>query len=69
MQLNRKTFFDEYRDIFGSLSQDQVDGLGFLLTAFEDDNRWVDTREIAYALATIKHETANTYHPIYEGGL
>lgn len=69
MQFNRKTFFDGYRSVFGeSLTQDQVDGLDFLLTAFEDDSAWVDTREVSYALGTIKIEDANTYHPIAERG-
>ncbi len=68
MQFNRKTFFAVVRDAFGPLNQDQVTGLDFLLDAFERDRAWIDTREIAYALATIKHETANTYHPIYERG-
>lgn len=68
MQFNRKTFFDGYRSAFGELDQTQVDGLEFLLGAFERNGAWVDVREIAYSLATIKHETAHTFHPIYERG-
>lgn len=66
MKFNRKTFFAGYRKRFGALKQDQVDGLEFLLTAFETDATWKDVRHIAYALATIKHETANTFKPIKE---
>lgn len=65
---SRDKFFHSYRSTFGKLSQDQVASLNFLLTAFEADARWVDIRHVAYALATIRHETAHTYEPISERG-
>lgn len=68
MNINRVKFFGGYRQAFGSLDQSQVDGLNFLLDQFESYPAWVDTREIADALATIKRETGDTYHPIYERG-
>lgn len=68
MKFDHKRFFDGYRRSFGSLTQLQVSALEFLLTAFEDDERFCDVRWIAYALATIKHETAHTYDPIRERG-
>ena len=66
MQFDRRQFFAGYREHFGRLNQEQVDGLGFLLGSFEDDPKWKDVRHVAYALATVKHETADTYHPIKE---
>lgn len=69
---NRKKFFDAYRLRFGSLTQDLVDALEFLLGKFEADTRFgttdVDRRQIAYCLATFKHETAHTMAPIDEIG-
>lgn len=67
--INRRTFFDGYRTAFGPLNQSQVDGLSFLIDRFESDNRWsFDARKIAYALATIKRECADTWQPIEERG-
>lgn len=66
MRFERKKFFDSVKKDFGRLSQAQVDGLEFLVTSFENDPKWKDVRHIAYALATVKHETADTYKPIKE---
>ncbi len=69
---NRKKFFDAYRLRFGSLTQNLVDALEFLLGQFEADTRFgttdVDRRQIAYCLATFKWETAHTMKPIDEFG-
>jgi putative chitinase len=69
---NRKKFFDAYRLNFGALTQGLVDALEFLLAQFEQDNRFgttdVDRRQLAYVLATFKHETAHTMMPIDEFG-
>lgn len=45
-----------------------MDAVDFLLTAFATDPAWTGTAEIAYALATIAHETAWTFRPIEEYG-
>lgn len=66
MKFDRKKFFPCYRSKFGSLSQSQADGLGFLLDKIEDDDKWQSVSQIAYFLATIKHETANSFQPIKE---
>lgn len=66
--INYNKFFAAYRAAFGPLTQQQVDGLVFLLAGFNIDSRWADRRNVAYALATIKHETADTYRPIEERG-
>lgn len=65
MKFDRKTFFTEYRKAFGPLKQEQVEALEFLLDSFEG-SAWKDVRHIAYALSTVKHETADTYKPIKE---
>lgn len=69
MRFDRKKFFDGVKDrIDPTLNQSQVDGFEFLLTSFENTARWSDARLIAYALATIWHETAYTMQPINEYG-
>lgn len=63
--MNRVQFFDVVRKRFGSLKQEQVDALDFLLDKLESDSP--DRLEhAAYMLATIKHETADTYLPVKE---
>lgn len=68
MRFDREKFFDRYRDEFGRLTQPQVDAIEFLLAQFEAAAEWNDLLQIAYAFATIKHETANTFEPIPEFG-
>lgn len=68
MSTDPAKFFQSYRDHFGSLTQQQVDGLSFLIGAFNADPKWEDSRHRAYGLATIKHESAHTYEPIEERG-
>jgi putative chitinase len=69
MRFDRKTFFDGFREaIDPTVSQAQVDGIEFLLGKFEQDGNWKDVRHVAYALATIFHETASTMQPITEYG-
>lgn len=57
-------FFDTMRKEFGSLSTSQVSGSEALIAALGD---W-PVSWIAYALATAKHETADTMQPIKERG-
>lgn len=68
MKFNDDKFFDGYREQFGPLSQQQVNGLSELLICIEDDQALTDVRWIAYMLATTYHETAHTFHPIAEYG-
>ena len=62
MRFNRATFFKGYRSKYGPLAQLQVDGLNFLLDKIEADQEWDSIPEIAYFLATVKHETGITRH-------
>lgn len=60
--------FDKVRPIFsGKLTQDQVDGINVIVSAFDT---YGDGRQehLAYLLATAKWETAHTMQPIYERG-
>ena len=65
--INRPQFFASIRPLFKRLSQFQVDGLNFLLDAFEQDGG-LSVQEMAYMLATAYHETAATMLPIEEYG-
>jgi len=68
MYFDRQIFFDEVRPMFGKLNQEQVDGMNFILDAWEKDPQSDDLRWLAYALATTRHETASTMQPIEEYG-
>lgn len=66
LQIQRKTFFAEYKKAFGAIKcTETVSGLEFLLGRFETD-KWQDIRLISYLMATVKHETADTFQPIKE---
>lgn len=67
-QFSRKKFFAGYREAFGSLTQEQVNGLGSLLISFEQDKEINYIKYMAYMLATVKHETAHKFQPITEYG-
>lgn len=68
MFFDRKKFFDAYRVEFGSLNQSVVNAIEFLLSGFESNSQWTSVEQVAYALSTIKHETAHTFLPITEYG-
>lgn len=66
---DREKFFAGFKRKFDdSLSQFQVDGIEFLLGAYEKDPAWKSIPHTAYSLATIFHETAFTMQPITERG-
>jgi predicted chitinase len=72
MNIDKKKFFDQFRAFYKrktgrkSLSVPVVEGVDFLLDEFSTTPEWSDVRHVAYALATIHHETAATYQPIKE---
>jgi len=68
MPIDRKKFFDTIRmDLFaGTLSQQQVDGMDYLLDTWEKYFSDNDIRWLAYALATTFHETDQKMVPIEE---
>ena len=67
--MNRQIFFSSIRlTLFGgSLSQKQVDGLTYKLTAWSRSG-FSDVRWLAYMLATSYHETDKKMQPIEEYG-
>lgn len=69
MTINRDTFFAYARraPFGGRLTQSQVDGVNKILDEWER-RRLTDTRQLAYILATVFHETAATMQPIRERG-
>ena len=68
MRFDHKQFFDGFKAEFDpTLDQGQVDGIEFLLSAFENEPAWDDVRHIAYAFATVYHETAASMQPVEEG--
>lgn len=68
MKFYRDKFYEQYRKLFGRLNQGQVDGLNFLLDKFESYPNNLTLPQIAYMLASVKHETAHTYKPVRERG-
>jgi len=65
----RTIFFDSVRaSLFGTLTQQQVDGQEYLLKHWEDLIEYEDRRWFAYVLATQLHECAWTCTPISEYG-
>lgn len=65
--LDRKIFFEDARPLFGAYAQPQVDGINNILDEWER-RELTDLRWLAYMLATVKHETADTMQPIREMG-
>ncbi|MCY6411178.1 glycoside hydrolase family 19 protein [Acinetobacter sp. VNH17] len=59
--------FNILRKSFGKLTQDQVDGINFLVSAFDAD-KTISYPQAAYMLATAWHETAQKMQPITEYG-
>ena len=68
MRFNREQFFDGVRKFEGALTQQQVNGLNFILDSMEKDPFLTNIEHAAYMFATVKHETGHTYQPIHEYG-
>ncbi len=68
--IDRKTFFDRVRtSLFaGKLLSSRVEGMTALLDAWEARHAGQDIRWLAYALATVYHETGFTMQPVSEQG-
>lgn len=65
--INKPNFYKSIRSQFGKLTQTQVDGFEAIVNAW-DKSGYIDTRWLAYMLATTWHETAKTMAPIEEYG-
>ncbi|MDM1021571.1 glycoside hydrolase family 19 protein [Acinetobacter sp. VNK23] len=62
-----KAGFDVLRQNFGKLNEKQVNGINFLVSAFDADKS-ISYPQAAYMLATAWHETNKTMQPITEYG-
>ena len=63
-----QAFFEKYGEQFEPLTDDGKAVLTKLFSLIEKDKTMTDVRLVAYTLATIKWETANTFKPISEVG-
>jgi predicted chitinase len=61
------SFIQEYRKIW-PIQQIHEDSLRQLLVYIKNDPLFIDSRHVAYFLASIRHETAMSYMPIDEIG-
>lgn len=69
MKFDHKMLFDLYRTQANiRFTQSQVTGIEQLLGFVEHDAGLTDLRWVAYMLATVKHECADTWQPIEERG-
>lgn len=62
------TFLFLYQNHYTTLNDHQRVGLPALLASIAADDHITDARQAAYMLATVKHETADTYLPLEEYG-
>lgn len=66
--INRSHFYSNYRKEFGTLKHPQVKYINILLDSIENDPLADDVYHLCYIMATVKHETADTYKPLREYG-
>lgn len=72
MRFDKEIFFDSFRPWYKKktgkriLSVQTANGVDFLLDQFAANPLWKDVKHVAYAMATIAHETAWTFLPIKE---
>jgi predicted chitinase len=65
ISIDRDMFFDMVRPMFGNLNQEQVNAMDWFFDSFPEA---ITIPQLAYALATVFHETAQTMEPITEYG-
>lgn len=63
---NRDRFFAAIKPLFGSFDKKQVEGLNYLLDAWETHYPNGSLKFLAYSLATAYHETNATMQPVIE---
>ena len=68
MFYNHQVFATEYEKTYSKLNAAQFTGLDQILGFVQIDPAVEDDRWVAYMLATLKHECANTFVPITEYG-
>ncbi|MGE3346871.1 MAG: hypothetical protein AB7I35_05490 [Ramlibacter sp.] len=68
MYFDHQAFAARYESAIAPLTASQYQGLDALLASVQLDPDITDLRWVAYMLATVKHECANTFHPVTEYG-
>lgn len=68
MFFDHQSFAAAYEKAFAKLTASQYQGLDQLLSFIQLDPDINDLRYVAYMLATVKHECANTFQPVTEYG-
>jgi hypothetical protein len=66
--IDHRRFLASYQREFGPLQPETRSGIDGLLYLVDEDSSLADLRQAAYILATIKHETADTWLPYEEPG-
>jgi hypothetical protein len=64
----RTSFFDNYQQAFGTVDTETRQRLTSIFDLLERNPEISDIRTLAYTLATIKHETNDTFRPLTEVG-
>jgi hypothetical protein len=65
---SQQLFFKKYQESFGKLAPGTLNALKGIFQSIEQEKSLYDVRQIAYILASIKFETANTFVPTEEAG-
>lgn len=65
--INRKSFYDNIRPLFGKISSMQLEGMEAILNEWER-RQLTDLRWLAYIFATVFHETGKSMQPVEEIG-
>jgi len=68
MKFDPGIFIDQVFELYGRGTDIQENGLDFLIRKINEDEALTCIGWPAYMLATVKHETANTFQPISERG-
>jgi len=68
LKFDRAKFYAGFREFEDELTQQQVNGVNFILDSMEKDPFLKKIEHAAYMFATVKPETAHTYQPIHEYG-
>ena len=66
--IDKEYFWEQYPKHFKQPTQSQKDGINYIIDGFDNDPSMELLSWLAYELATVKHETANTFKPIREIG-
>ena len=59
--INKDIFFAKYKEKFGKLNTSQIEGLSDLIDNLNKDPNITNYKQACYLLATLKHETADTF--------